>query len=411
MKEQKLKQEVCSIQQEAPSARQALLDNFTNLLKVAEYCHTNYLQSGVSSKKALEETKSFTSQSLASVVYQISTLANSLLGLLDAQTNLIGHMESSINLIGQTVEMHREKVARREIGISTVMKRVPRGAEMTPADPAVHRPTEYHRRPIDYSVLDSVGHQYTIPGKQHSGMIRKAGSSIRSFKAPGPVICPLPPSLGFGKPEEPPTESDVMMSKAPPTNNNVTGIPVSLRTPWSNYPVELVAQPTSKEFLSNHSLRPLSTPPSLEPVEEVTVLLPTPATPKLDVISNSAIEEPSPPFLPHPDLIQDGEVSSTTRRNRIRRLPPISRSLSLRGRARPHDTHLLPSVQSLMIPPPPPYAPPPAPLPLSSAPLPISSALLPLSARLRLNARLQHLDLELPVPPPPPLLDDSMQLK
>ena len=93
-----------------------------------------------------------------------------------------------------------------------------------------------------------------------------------------------------------------------------------------------------------------------------------------------------------------------------------------------------------MIPPPPPYAPPPAPLPLSSAPLPISSALLPLSARLRLNARLQHLgetyacihrhwprymdtfwsnfnspqissDLELPVPPPPPLLDDSMQLK
>ena len=42
-------------------------------------------------------------------------------------------------------------------------------------------------------------------------------------------------------------------------------------------------------------------------VEEVTVLLPTPATPKLDVISNSAIEEPSPPFLPHPDLIQDGE--------------------------------------------------------------------------------------------------------
>ncbi|XP_059911952.1 abl interactor 1-like isoform X5 [Gadus macrocephalus] len=197
MKEQKLKQEVCSIQQEAPSARQALLDNFTNLLKVAEYCHTNYLQSGVSSKKALEETKSFASQSLASVVYQISTLANSLLALLDAQTNLIGHMESSINLIGQTVEMHREKVARREIGISTVMKRVPRGAEMTPADPAVHRPTEYHRRPIDYSVLDSVGHQYTIPGKQHSGMIRKAGSSIRSFKAPGQVICPLPPSLGF----------------------------------------------------------------------------------------------------------------------------------------------------------------------------------------------------------------------
>ena len=44
MKEQKLKQEVGRIQQEAVCARQALLTNFTNLLNVAEYCSTNYLQ-------------------------------------------------------------------------------------------------------------------------------------------------------------------------------------------------------------------------------------------------------------------------------------------------------------------------------------------------------------------------------
>lgn len=51
--------------------------------------------------KALEETKNFTTQSLASVAYQISTLANSVLSLLNAQTNQLRHMESSINLIGQ----------------------------------------------------------------------------------------------------------------------------------------------------------------------------------------------------------------------------------------------------------------------------------------------------------------------
>lgn len=50
---------------------------------------------------ALEETKNFTTQSLASVAYQISTLASSVLSLLDAQTNQLCHMESSINLIGQ----------------------------------------------------------------------------------------------------------------------------------------------------------------------------------------------------------------------------------------------------------------------------------------------------------------------
>lgn len=58
-------------------------------------------QSGENNVKALEETKNFTAQSLASVAYQISTLANSVLSLLDAQTNQLCQMESSINLIGQ----------------------------------------------------------------------------------------------------------------------------------------------------------------------------------------------------------------------------------------------------------------------------------------------------------------------
>lgn len=50
---------------------------------------------------ALNETKNFATQSLASVAYQINTLASSILRLLDAQTNQLRHMESSINLIGQ----------------------------------------------------------------------------------------------------------------------------------------------------------------------------------------------------------------------------------------------------------------------------------------------------------------------
>lgn len=58
-------------------------------------------QAGDSSTMALNETKHFATQSLASVAYQINTLASSILHLLDAQTNQLCHMESSINLIGQ----------------------------------------------------------------------------------------------------------------------------------------------------------------------------------------------------------------------------------------------------------------------------------------------------------------------
>uniref|UniRef100_A0A669D1R9 Uncharacterized protein n=1 Tax=Oreochromis niloticus TaxID=8128 RepID=A0A669D1R9_ORENI len=91
-------EDVMKILEEAPNARKALRENYDNLLNVADYCYNNYIQGSV---KALEETKKFTTQSLASVAYQISTLASSVLSLLDAQTNQLRHMESSINLIGQ----------------------------------------------------------------------------------------------------------------------------------------------------------------------------------------------------------------------------------------------------------------------------------------------------------------------
>lgn len=59
------------------------------------------LQAGEDTDKALEETKAFTTQSLASVAYQISTLATNVLKLLDAQCSQLRHIESNINLIGQ----------------------------------------------------------------------------------------------------------------------------------------------------------------------------------------------------------------------------------------------------------------------------------------------------------------------
>ena len=105
--------------------RQNLLDSFTNLERVAEYCENNYYQCE-NKRAALEETKSYTTQSLASVAYQINTLAYNFLQALDLQAAQLGEMESQVNHITQTVGIHKEKVARREIGVLTTNKSVTR---------------------------------------------------------------------------------------------------------------------------------------------------------------------------------------------------------------------------------------------------------------------------------------------
>lgn len=58
-------------------------------------------------RKALEETKAYTTQSLASVAYQINALANNVLQLLDIQASQLRRMESSINHISQVRDPQR----------------------------------------------------------------------------------------------------------------------------------------------------------------------------------------------------------------------------------------------------------------------------------------------------------------
>ncbi|XP_016404829.1 abl interactor 1-like isoform X5 [Sinocyclocheilus rhinocerous] len=201
MKDQNYSEEVTKILEEAPSARKALLDNYNNLYKVADYCESNYLQSGNDPTKALEETKAFTTQSLASVVYQISSMATNVLKLLDAQTLQLRKIESSINQIGQTVDMHREKVARREIGAFTVAKRVPRSHKIVPPAKNKEAKIKYSRAPISFSSLDSVGHGMKDSGQPQlkTATMTRSGSTLsRGSRPPEPVQCPVAPTLSHG---------------------------------------------------------------------------------------------------------------------------------------------------------------------------------------------------------------------
>ncbi|KAM5282447.1 abl interactor 1 isoform 6-T6 [Hipposideros larvatus] len=206
------------LEEEIPSGKRALIESYQNLTRVADYCENNYIQA-TDKRKALEETKAYTTQSLASVAYQINALANNVLQLLDIQASQLRRMESSINHISQTVDIHKEKVARREIGILTTNKNTSRTHKIiAPAN--MERPVRYIRKPIDYTVLDDVGH-----GVKH-GNNQPVRTGTLSRTNPPTQKPPSPPMSGRGtlgrntpyktlEPVKPPTvPNDYMTSPA-----------------------------------------------------------------------------------------------------------------------------------------------------------------------------------------------------
>ena len=57
--------------------------------------------------------------------------------------------------------IHKEKVARREIGVLTAGRSVPRPLGMKNGiiyPEQTERPIRYARKPIDYNILDDIGH-------------------------------------------------------------------------------------------------------------------------------------------------------------------------------------------------------------------------------------------------------------
>nr|XP_057905569.1 ABI family, member 3a isoform X2 [Doryrhamphus excisus] len=437
----KMKEEVMKILHEAPKARKLLLENYNNLLDVADYCYNNYTQqqSSDGGLKALEETKNLAAQSLASIAYQVSTLATSVLSLLDAQTNQLRHMESSINLIGQTVEMHREKVSRKEIGIFTAVRRVPRGPKvLPPSQPALSsqpRPP-YSRRPISYQQLDNVGHGMKLTGKQweRAGSVRKKGASIRTSKPAGASQCLLAPPGGsstFGKPVAPPTvpamwqalpEGDVITTPAddapppPPDSDNLMAPPPP---PDSD---NLMAPPPPPD--SDNLMAPPPPPDS-------DILMAPPPPPDSDIL----MAPPPPPdseILLAPPPPPDSEIvlAPPPPPDSIPMAPPpqsISSEVLMAPPPPPNSSEILvappppPDSSEIQAPPPPPdsseiLAPPPPPdssaMPVAPPPPP-SEMVLPLTPPLCLETVVEESSPPLPSPPPtddhafPPLSDDD----
>ncbi|XP_052605589.1 abl interactor 2 isoform X35 [Peromyscus californicus insignis] len=97
---------------------------------------------------------------------------------------------SCLLYILQTVDIHKEKVARREIGILTTNKNTSRTHKIiAPAN--LERPVRYIRKPIDYTILDDIGH-----GVKVSTQNMKMGGLPRT--TPPTQKPPSPPMSGKG---------------------------------------------------------------------------------------------------------------------------------------------------------------------------------------------------------------------
>ncbi|XP_047198513.1 abl interactor 2-like isoform X5 [Hippoglossus stenolepis] len=272
---------------EIPAGRTALLDGFNNLLTVAEYCENNYVQS-TDKQRALEETKSYTTQSLASVAYLINTLANNVLQMLDIQASQLRCMESSVNHISQTVDIHKEKVARREIGILTTNKNTCRSHKIV-AQSNPERPVRYIRKPIDYGVLDDIGHgvKWLLRFKGNGQQNMKLGSLSRT--TPPSQKPPSPPRAGrviFGKsspyrtlePVCPPVVPNHYVSS--PTRNNMAPgqLPSPARTATLNHRPRTFSGSSGGSHLSSSS-RSSSRENSGSGCVGVPIAVPTPSPP------------------------------------------------------------------------------------------------------------------------------------
>ncbi|XP_010858146.1 abl interactor 1 isoform X14 [Bos indicus] len=363
------------LEEEIPSGKRALIESYQNLTRVAEYCENNYIQA-TDKRKALEETKAYTTQSLASVAYQINALANNVLQLLDIQASQLRRMESSINHISQTVDIHKEKVARREIGILTTNKNTSRTHKIiAPAN--MERPVRYIRKPIDYTVLDDVGHGVKWLKAKH-GNNQPARTGTLSRTNPPTQKPPSPPMSGRGtlgrntpyktlEPVKPPTvPNDYMTSPARLGSQHSPGRTASLnqrpRTHSGSSGGSGSRENSGSSSIGIPIAVPTPSPPTIGP-ENISVLPPSGAPPApplpLPLPANTVIAAPgSAPGSQYGTMTRQisrhNSTTSSTSSGGYRRTPSVTAQFSAQPHVNGGPLYSQNSIADSPTPPPPP---------------------------------------------------------
>lgn len=216
--ESNIQTETSEMDNQLLASRNQLKESHERLIGVSKYCETEYINhkdDAMLAKNQLEKTKQYTTQSLASVAYQINTLATTFLSILQMQTAQLNMLETSINQVSQKVDLYQEKVARRDIGKLANKKTTTRNVcvrkifqnELKNSNQAGNslvdlntRPHRYIRRGIDFNDFDGAGSGSYIKmksmrlqqqnnrmssGQNHSGIGSNSRSSIGQNMMPG----------------------------------------------------------------------------------------------------------------------------------------------------------------------------------------------------------------------------------
>ncbi|XP_050008567.1 abl interactor 1 isoform X10 [Alexandromys fortis] len=306
------------LEEEIPSGKRALIESYQNLTRVADYCENNYIQA-TDKRKALEETKAYTTQSLASVAYQINALANNVLQLLDIQASQLRRMESSINHISQhgnnqparTGTLSRTNPPTQKppsppvSGRGTLGRNTPYKTLEPVKPPTV--PNDYMTSPARLGSQHSPGRTASLNQRPrtHSGSSGGSGSRENSGSSsigiPIAVPTPSPPTAGPAAPGSAPGSQYGTMTRQISRHNSTTSSTSSggyRRTP--SVTAQFSAQPhvNGGPLYSQNSISVAPPPP---PMPQLTPQIPL--TGFVARVQENIADSPTPPPPPPPDDI------------------------------------------------------------------------------------------------------------